>query len=77
MNSLKMPAVWLPGRQPIANEPASSCIIFSIFRALLLTAMMSVSIGTRAQDLEPRSYTNIPIGQTLMVVAGARSEGDV
>jgi hypothetical protein len=77
MNSLEMPAVWSLGRTPVANKPVSTCTTFSIFRALLLAVVMSVSIGTRAQDLEPRSYTNLPIGETFLVVAGARSEGDV
>ncbi|MFT6957945.1 MAG: hypothetical protein ACJAYC_002961 [Halieaceae bacterium] len=39
--------------------------------------MSSASAAIRAQDLEPRSYTNIPKGLTFLVVAGARSEGDV
>jgi hypothetical protein len=30
-----------------------------------------------AQDLEPRSYTNLPIGQTFAVVGVARAEGDL
>lgn len=30
-----------------------------------------------AQDLEPRSYTNVPIGETFLVAGVVRSEGDV
>ena len=30
-----------------------------------------------AQSLEPRAYTNLPVGQTFVVVGIARSEGDV
>lgn len=42
---------------------------------LMLSAMgMSQAV---AQELEPRSYTNLPIGETFMVVGAARSEGDI
>ena len=30
-----------------------------------------------AQDLEPRSYSNIPVGETFLVLGLARSEGDL
>ena len=30
-----------------------------------------------AQDLEPRSYTNVPIGETFLVAGYVRSSGDV
>lgn len=30
-----------------------------------------------AQDLEPRSYTNLPISQTFLVLGAGRSEGDL
>jgi len=30
-----------------------------------------------AQDLEPRSYTNVPIGETFLIVAYVRSGGDI
>lgn len=30
-----------------------------------------------AQSLEPRSYTNVPVGETFLLVGAARSEGEV
>jgi hypothetical protein len=77
MNSPKMLAVWLLGRKPTAPEPVHIFAIFWVFRALLLAALTVLSLGVHAQDLEPRSYTNIPIGQTFLVIAGAHTEGDV
>jgi hypothetical protein len=31
----------------------------------------------RAQDLEPRSYTNLPINQTFLLLGMLHSEGDL
>ena len=45
-----------------------------------LGLIMLSTMGTRqavAQELEPRSYTNLPIGETFMVLGAARSEGDI
>ena len=30
-----------------------------------------------AQDLEPRSYTNVPVGESFLVVAYVRSGGEI
>ncbi len=46
-------------------------------RIILLSLSGTLALETYAQDLEPRSYTNIPVGQTFLVVGGSRSEGDV
>lgn len=42
----------------------------------LMLGAMGMS-QAEAQELEPRSYTNLPIGETFMVVGAARSEGDI
>ena len=49
----------------------------SVWLLVLALGGALVAPTTRAQDLEPRSYTNIPIGETFMVLGYARSEGDL
>lgn len=47
---------------------------------LLNIGLLSVAIAATtcsAQDLEPRSYTNIPIGMNFLVVGAAHSEGEL
>ena len=45
---------------------------------LLLTVCLAQCVtGAQAQDLEPRSYTNIPIGMNFMVLGYAHSQGEV
>ena len=45
----------------------------------LLSGLLVLGQGTRllAQELEPRSYTNLPTGQTFLAVGIARAEGDL
>jgi hypothetical protein len=40
-------------------------------------ATLGIADALRAQDLEPRSYTNVPVGETFLLVAAARSDGDL
>jgi len=35
------------------------------------------AFSAKAQELEPRSYTNVPIGETFLVLGAARSDGDL
>jgi Putative MetA-pathway of phenol degradation len=46
---------------------------------LLLMVMLAAFSCSRlaAQELEPRSFNNVPIGQTFMAVVAGRSEGDL
>ncbi|MBE9538457.1 MAG: transporter [Proteobacteria bacterium] len=48
---------------------------FVLFTALLCGALFSHVAG--AQDLEPRSYTNIPVGESFLVVGYIRSGGEI
>ena len=43
--------------------------------ACLLISLLCAA--ARAQDLEPRSYTNLPINQTFLLAGVLRSEGDL
>lgn len=47
--------------------------------SLLLFVLVLAGIGGRAsaQELEPRSFNNVPIGATFLVLAAGRSEGDL
>jgi len=48
--------------------------------ALNFLLFLSMSLGSGllvAQSLEPRSYTNVPVGETFLVIGAARSDGDV
>ena len=46
---------------------------------LTVVALASLLCAQRgmAQELEPRSYTNLPIGETFVLVGGVRAEGGV
>ena len=39
--------------------------------------MLFISAGLAAQDLEPRTYSNLPVGQNFLVAAYAHSEGEI
>ena len=39
--------------------------------------LLLIPAGTIAQDLEPRTYSNLPIGQNFLVAAYAHSEGEI
>ena len=43
--------------------------------ALLCLALLLGLPGVSAQDLEPRSYTNIPVGEHFLLLGATRSEG--
>jgi hypothetical protein len=46
--------------------------------AVICTLMLLLTpAGTIAQDLEPRTYSNLPIGQNFLVAAYAHSEGEI
>ena len=49
------------------------------FWGLLMAALLAAFPLTRlaAQELEPRSFNNVPIGQTFMALVVGRSEGDL
>jgi hypothetical protein len=38
-------------------------------------ALIAAALPLQAQDLEPRSYTNVPVGEHFIVVGAIRSEG--
>ncbi|MEP5766176.1 MAG: transporter [Halieaceae bacterium] len=40
-------------------------------------ALLTLTAQTQAQDLEPRTYTNIPVGQNFVGVGYAYSDGEV
>lgn len=45
---------------------------------LLIVALGTFSSGpVTAQDLEPRSYTNLPVGQNFLITAYGYSDGDL
>jgi hypothetical protein len=47
-------------------------------RIALLALLLSVASHTaKSQELEPRSYVNLPIHQTFLAVAAGRAEGDL
>ncbi|GAB3275831.1 transporter [Parahaliea aestuarii] len=45
--------------------------------AACCAAYLLAGPGSLAQDLEPRSYTNLPVKQTFLALGYARSEGDL
>lgn len=49
----------------------------ALWFALPGLVILLLSAATRAQDLEPRSYTNLPINQTWALLGYIRSEGDL
>ena len=45
--------------------------------ALLLSGLLTNAATLMAQDLEPRTYTNLPVGQNFVAVGYAHSEGEI
>ena len=45
--------------------------------ALCLLALLFFPAGVIAQDLEPRTYSNLPIGQNYLIAGYAYSEGEI
>lgn len=56
-------------------------MVFETFRRRMPLAlalfMLLASNGVFAQDLEPRTYSNLPIGQNFLVAGYAHSEGEI
>ena len=50
--------------------------LFSGCGAVVLCCALAVS-PVSAQDLEPRSYSNVPVGETFLVAGYGRSSGDI
>jgi hypothetical protein len=51
--------------------------MFRLFANLSLASALLLSRESAAQELEPRSFNNIPINQTFALVGVGRSEGDL
>jgi hypothetical protein len=45
--------------------------------AIVLFLLATLPAGLNAQDLEPRAYTNLPVGQNFLGVGYAHSEGEI
>jgi hypothetical protein len=45
--------------------------------AALLIALLLAAAGARAQDLEPRSYSNAPVGMNFLIAAYGYAYGDI
>jgi hypothetical protein len=56
--------------------PAHKSLFLALATSFILAATM-LSATTRAQDLEPRKYVNLPVGQNFLRVAGGYSWGEV
>ena len=52
-------------------------ILAAIFQQLVVALCIYSSSFVAAQDLEPRSYFNIPVGQNFLVTAYGYSEGEL
>jgi hypothetical protein len=46
-------------------------------RWLCLLLLLLGAAGTIAQDLEPRTYSNLPVGQNFLIAGYAHSEGEI
>src|SRR5215813_14018242 len=54
----------------------ASCVVrFSA--ALVVTTLVAMGSGAYAQDLEPRAYTNTPVGLNFLIAGYAYSSGGV
>ena len=49
----------------------------AMIRRLACLLWLLPTAASLAQELEPRSYTNIPIGETFLVLGASRSDGDL
>ncbi|MBT4520266.1 MAG: transporter [Halieaceae bacterium] len=55
------------------EKAESHAILLAVVAALLLLLVSVV----HSQDLEPRSYTNVPVGETFVVLGYAQSDGEL
>ncbi len=51
--------------------------MFRTLGYLFLLSALAFACGVNAQELEPRSFNNIPVGQTFASIGVGRSEGDL
>ncbi|MEP0201866.1 MAG: transporter [Halioglobus sp.] len=57
---------------------AKQNVVATVYSFVVWTVCLLLSVSTlQAQELEPRSYTNVPIGETFLVLGGVRSEGEL
>lgn len=54
--------------------PFGSCVRFT---ALVMAALAAFASAARAQDIEPRAYSNAPIGVNFAIVGIVRTDGDL
>lgn len=54
-----------------------SCKANNLLQVIAGIALVIISITGNAQDLEPRRYANVPVGQNFLALAYSYSEGDV
>lgn len=53
---------------------ASKMISFAAFKVLAL-AVVFAATGVQAQEIEPRAYSNVPIGVNFLITSYAHAEG--
>ena len=70
--------------QPAPETPKSAggFLVFALVAlfaigAFVLAACLTCALPARAQDMEPRIYSNAPVGMNFLIVGGARAEGGV
>lgn len=71
---------FIPSRLP-ATQRVSRHVSAKTRWQVLVVAMTAIGCfttrGAAAQELEPRSFTNIPVGETFVVFAASQSQGGV
>jgi hypothetical protein len=61
-------------KKKLARPGAMQCIAATVF---LMIAVIFQSGSARAQSLEPRAYTNAPVGMNFLILGYAYQQGDV
>ncbi|QIR14709.1 transporter [Shewanella aestuarii] len=63
-------------RPALTHGPIISILPIRLLNNIVLSTGL-IAFASNAQDLEPRSYTNIPIGMHFLVAGYVHSEGDL
>jgi len=59
------------------HQPARRCPVAGRGAAFCLIVFMFAAAGSRAQELEPRSYSNAPVGLNFLIAGYSYAEGKV
>ena len=68
--------VWASSKDTVMSGRLQTGALFIWVCSVALLSLL-LTTTAQSQELEPRNYTNVPVGETFVVLGGARSEGEL